>query len=52
MQLNIMRDIDINMSQGSIRGPSAFCGIYGFKATSDTLPMKDFVRNAFAAECK
>ncbi|KAH6643515.1 amidase signature domain-containing protein [Boeremia exigua] len=35
---------------GSIRGPSAFCGIYGFKATSETLPMKGFLANPFAAE--
>ncbi|EHK20042.1 uncharacterized protein TRIVIDRAFT_47782 [Trichoderma virens Gv29-8] len=28
---------------GSIRGPSAFCGIYGFKPTSYLVPRKDFV---------
>ncbi|EQB55393.1 hypothetical protein CGLO_04692 [Colletotrichum gloeosporioides Cg-14] len=27
---------------GSIRTPAAFCGIYGFKATSYYLPMRDF----------
>jgi amidase len=35
---------------GSIRCPSAFCGIYGFKSTSYTLPMKGFLSHAFAAE--
>ncbi|KAJ4377579.1 hypothetical protein N0V83_000406 [Neocucurbitaria cava] len=35
---------------GSIRGPSAFCGIYGFKPTSYTMPMKGFLAHAFAAE--
>lgn len=35
---------------GSIRGPSAFCGIYGFKATSYMLPMAGFLRAPFAAE--
>lgn len=35
---------------GSIRGPSAFCGIYGFKPTSYILPMKGFLAHAFAAE--
>ncbi|EKJ75119.1 hypothetical protein FPSE_04677 [Fusarium pseudograminearum CS3096] len=28
---------------GSIRGPSSFCGIYGFKATSNTLPTRGYV---------
>ncbi|KAG6004519.1 hypothetical protein E4U21_001017 [Claviceps maximensis] len=27
---------------GSVRGPAASCGIYGFKPTSYTLPTKDF----------
>jgi amidase len=35
---------------GSIRGPSAFCGIYGYKATSYTLPQNRFVPHSFAAE--
>lgn len=35
---------------GSIRCPSAFCGIYGFKPTSYTLPMKEFLAHAFSAE--
>ncbi|KAL3490057.1 amidase signature domain-containing protein [Aspergillus germanicus] len=35
---------------GSIRGPAAFCGIYGFKATSYTLPMDGFLAAPFAAE--
>ncbi|KAF3006886.1 hypothetical protein E8E13_011058 [Curvularia kusanoi] len=44
------KPIGPHRAKGSIRGPSAFCGIYGFKATSDTLPMKDFLRSPFAAE--
>jgi amidase len=35
---------------GSIRGPAAFCGVYGFKSTSYMLPMKDFIAHAFSAE--
>jgi amidase len=35
---------------GSVRCPSAFCGIYGFKPTTATLPMKGFMRHAFSAE--
>ncbi|CBY01499.1 hypothetical protein IAQ61_003326 [Plenodomus lingam] len=35
---------------GSIRGPSAFNGIYGFKPTSYTLPAKGFISHAFSAE--
>ncbi|POR33545.1 hypothetical protein TPAR_06248 [Tolypocladium paradoxum] len=35
---------------GSIRGPAAFCGIYGFKTTSYVLPMKGFLPGGFAAE--
>jgi amidase len=35
---------------GSIRGPAAFCGIYGYKSTSYMLPMKDFLGHAFSAE--
>jgi hypothetical protein len=44
--------VEIDILQGSVRGPSAFCGIYGYKATSETLPMKDFLASPFAAECK
>jgi amidase len=35
---------------GSIRCPAAFCGVYGYKSTSYTLPMKDFIAHAFSAE--
>ncbi|KAH7010580.1 amidase signature domain-containing protein, partial [Microdochium trichocladiopsis] len=35
---------------GSIRGPAAFCGIYGFKPTSNTLPMQGFIASPFPAE--
>lgn len=35
---------------GSIRCPSAFCGIYGFKATSETLPTKGIKASLLPAE--
>lgn len=35
---------------GSIRGPSAFCGIYGFKPTTYTLPQRDFLAGGFPGE--
>lgn len=34
---------------GSIRGPAAFCGIYGFKPTSNVLPRKDGLLGGGAA---
>ncbi|CZR44543.1 uncharacterized protein FPRO_14296 [Fusarium proliferatum ET1] len=30
----------------SIRGPSAFCGIYGFKTTSNVLPTRGYIKGA------
>ncbi|KAH0286420.1 amidase [Aureobasidium namibiae CBS 147.97] len=35
---------------GSIRVPAGFVGIYGFKPTAYTLPMREFVNGAFPAE--
>ncbi|RJE27589.1 hypothetical protein PHISCL_00014 [Aspergillus sclerotialis] len=35
---------------GSIRGPAGFCGIYGFKPTSYTLPMQGFLPGGVPAE--
>ncbi|ATY65470.1 acetamidase [Cordyceps militaris] len=35
---------------GSVRGPAGFCGIFGFKATSYTLPQDDFIAGGAAAE--
>ncbi|GME48661.1 Amidase [Neofusicoccum parvum] len=35
---------------GSVRGPAGFCGIYGFKPTAYTLPMRGFLPHGFAAE--
>lgn len=35
---------------GSIRAPAAFCGIYGFKPTSNVLPRKDGLIGGSAAE--
>jgi amidase len=33
---------------GSIRGPSAFCGIWGYKPTSSILPTKGYIAGEFA----
>lgn len=35
---------------GSIRGPAAFCGLYGFKPTSNVLPRKDGLPGGSAGE--
>ncbi|RMZ68231.1 general amidase [Pyrenophora seminiperda CCB06] len=35
---------------GSVRGPAAFCGVYGFKTTSYMMPSKDFLEFAFSGE--
>ena len=35
---------------GSMRGPAAFNGLYGYKATADTLPMGDFFVGGVPAE--
>ncbi|KAL4780085.1 putative amidase C550.07 [Aspergillus varians] len=35
---------------GSIRCPAGFCGIYGFKPTSYSLPMKDFITGGSTAD--
>ncbi|KPI35894.1 putative amidase [Cyphellophora attinorum] len=35
---------------GSIRAPAAFCGIYGYKPTSNILPMQGMLRGVMPAE--
>jgi amidase len=35
---------------GSVRGPAAFCGVYGFKATTYTFPTKGFVGRGLPTE--
>ncbi|CAN8105290.1 unnamed protein product [Discula destructiva] len=35
---------------GSIRGPAGFCGIYGFKPTTNYLPVQGFNKGGFPAE--
>lgn len=35
---------------GSIRGPAAFCGVYGFKPSSCYLPVQGLTRGGFPAE--